>query len=318
MLNEFHRIAILPQPDISSHEALTRIKKCASALSAHFSTKHDLLLDGDGVLVDQDSLFHPTLIDPSIIPTLRLLEKQVINIGVATARSESFIDFLRANGLIIAGPQILQEGQVLYKDEQKVYFVSEAYKNFVRAVDRIIPKLSNWRTRWADVWSSDEPVFCNGNSQWQGDCRISFWFYEKNGIVHGEKIKQRLDPIIEEVAKSFELRSGRDYIFSLSRMSLERYSRNGDLGIMSLKAIREGLPFDKSVAASYLGMPFVLVADGYHDAVLGYINKAHGGLNIGVEGNLDKSNDASNYMKLTDIRLGSVHEFTEAVRMVVQ
>lgn len=318
MQTEFQRLPLLPQPEILTPAAQIRIHRCAKLLAQHFAVGNSLILDADGVVVEQDSLFHPKITDLRLIQSLRRLEQQGVSIGVATARSENFVEFLQSLGLILRGPLILQQGQVLYQNDKKIYFVSEKYREFVATTKKVVRASPIWKSSWIDVWSSNEGIFCDGNSQWQGDCRISYWVYERDEQRQGEQLKQHLDVIVANAGEVFGLRPNIDYVTSFGRMSLERYVQNGTLGIISLKAIRDGVPFDKSIAASYVGKPVVIVSDGYKDGELGHLNKALGGINIGIEGNLDEEINVAAYMEEADICLASPFELSQALGMVVQ
>lgn len=306
------------EPFAPSWEAIKRIERVGRLIAGQSGKGNGLIFDGDGVIVEQDSLFQPTLRDPRLIGSLRQLEQQGVSVGLATSRGEHFVEFLRARGLHLEGPLILQEGQVLYHKGGKTYFTTEAYREFLDAFWRLTGRTDIWRKHWADVWASGDGAICYGNDQWQGDCRRSFWFYENDGVKHGEELKEKLSAIARPISQSYDLALGSDYVISLGRMSLRRYVDRGTLGIISVTSAVGGVSSDKSRAAREIVGPAIYIADGFKDGKLEKLNALRGGINIGVAGNLDLASDARSFLTASDATLASPQELVNALLHAVR
>lgn len=322
MNQEFGLSSGLPRQPRSIEERLDAkalIQRCGLTMAAHFLHGQSLLLDGDGVTVKGDSLFEPELTTPDITRAIRLIEEAGVPVGVATARSSRFIDFLRSFSLKITGPAILEEGQLIEMPEAKVFLTSSVHKEFVAKVKKELKTHPNWRPNWHNVQvpethANGELFFCDGHEQWQGDSRISFWFHAVGSEDRDFHIKREIiDATINAVGESFGLTMGKNYMTSLTRMTLEHIGTAGYLGIISLKSVHNGHPVNKSMAAAFLGKPYVFVADGVGDPPLGAYNLHTGGINIGLKGNLDVSNDPSRFMKLSAYVLDDPRSFAKSL-----
>lgn len=295
-----------PRPIEEKLDAKALIERCGLAMAAHFLQGQSLLLDGDGVTVKGDSLFEPELTTPDIIEAIRSVETSGVSVGVATARSSRFVDFLRNFSLDLKGPAILEEGQVVETSANRTLLVSPSHKVFVARVREVLKNHPNWRRSWREVQvhasnGNGELFFCDGHEQWQGDSRISFWFHAVGSEERDFHIKREIiDATIKPVGESLGLTMGKNYMTSLGRMTLEHVGTSGHLGIISLKSAHNGHPVNKSMAAAFLGKPYVFVADGEGDPPLGAYNLRNGGINIGIKGNLDISNDPSRFMRVSE------------------
>lgn len=318
MKYEFSNFIYRPVTETSS------IDRCGVLLARHFLRGEPLLLDADGVIVRSDALFSPRQISPSLVTVIKEIESLDIQVGLATARSEQFVEYLRAQGLRMQGPLILQEGQLLVADETRTYFVHELYRDFIHAAKSVVSKHSAWRESWYPVWSSGlkDMVFCPGNRQWQGDSRASFWFYTDGDLERNTTMKEALlDPMIDVVGESFGLERNVDFTTSLGLLSLANHGKAGFLGMVSIKGMRNGTSIDKSVAADLYGRPVVFVADGVGDVQLGKWNRGRG-INIAIEGNLDVSSDPDRFYRLSELILRNPSELAmslfHAARIIEQ
>ena len=94
-------------------------------------------------------------------------------------------------------------------------------------------------------------------------------------------------------------------------------AKNGNLAIITVKGKLDGKTIDKGVAAERLSGPWGFVADGFGDTPLAKISKNRSGVVIGIEGNLDITKDAPEFLQLANIVLRNPVEFTKALRHTV-
>lgn len=292
---------------------LKRWQQCGELIASHLSLGSPLILDIDGVVCRADSLDRPELTTPAIITSVKTLENLGVKVGVATARGEHIVEYLRReHNLQIEGPAILEEGQVLIKDGNKEYLAVPNHPKFIadlRQEFMLDPRFQDsWRMVKMIFESSGAPTFCPGNFQWQGECRASFWFF-----AHGDKDRDRqiLTTIFEsklrKLAQKNELDYEKDLAVSVSRMSV------GNLGILSIKGRVDGLPVNKGTAAEKLVQPWVFAADGFGDTALAIVTKKFNGAVIGIEGNLDVSDEPPEFLKNADFVLRNPEELNLAL-----
>ncbi len=288
-------------------------QQCGVLMANYFRQGNALLLDIDGVVCKADALVNPELTTQEIIPALKKLENLGVKLGVATARGVQIVEYLRdEHGLQINGPAILEEGQVFINDGHKNYLSVPNHPRFIADVRHILKLQPTFQESWQQVRTLFESnralTFCPGNFQWQGECRASFWFF-----AHGEKDNDRevLATIFEPILRELALENGIDYeqdlAVSVGRMSV------GNLGIVSMKGKVNGLPVNKGTAAEKLTQPWVFVADGFGDTPLAYVTKRRNGAVIGIEGNLDDSNEPPEFLRNADYVLSDPEEFAKAL-----
>ncbi len=297
------------------------IMQAGILLADHFLAQETptLLLDMDGVVLAADSLHRPQLTSPHIIPVLKSLEGLGVAVGTATSRSMHVVDFLRDQGLQINGPAILEEGQVIANGGEVEYLVHPNHREFIKAVSRAVSTRPDFVPTWTEARNTnfEEVSFCPGSVQWQGEARSSFWFpYEGSESNDRLLINAKIMPILEAQARIHRLDIKRDIAVITHRMRSS--TANGNLGIVVIKGKIDGRPIDKGFAAERLGGSWGFVADGYGDAPLATVTKRKNGLVLGIEGNLDMTGDAPEFLGSADVVLKSPDEFVQALKYSAQ
>lgn len=260
---------------------------CSVWLAANLANGAQLLLDGDGVLAKSDSLTRTKWLEPALIKSIRRLETLRVKVGVGTARGEHFVERLRAEGLLINGVSILEDGQAVIKKGVLQYLVSPQHLRFIGDLRERLKQSGSCRKSWFEVLSAPE-TFCPGNHQWQGRARASWWFSQTGDFTHDAlKMQKIFWPILKQAAEKYNLVIGIDVGLSLIRM------RGNNLAIMAVRC--NG--FEKASAIGYLDSPAVLVADGEGDLNLGTGILAGGGGILGIGGNLDISGEPTRFLR---------------------
>lgn len=294
---------------------------CGRELAVILSKGIKPLFDCDGVITRGDSLDRPELTTSKIVPPLQAFEKIGIQLGLATSRSASTLDFLHSQNLQIAGPTILEDGQVLHVNGETIYLVSEDYRNFAAHVEEAIRTHPSWRASLEEVVRNPvsptgEPTFCQGNYQWQGECRKSFWVpLQGNGKQERFALQTVVAPI-KEIAQKYNLREKRDFVILFDRMQRED---GPDLGIVIIEGMVKGKPVDKSLAAERIRGPFVIISDGFRDTKLARLAKKRGGFVIGIRGNRDVSKEPKEFLETSsDFVLKNPEELADALAYAAQ
>lgn len=287
---------------------LENLQQGGAWLGEHLKKGRQLLLDGDGVLVKGDSLNRIKILDSGLLPALSGLEASGVKIGVATARGEHLVRWLRDQGLKLEGISIIEDGQAVIKDGRLEYLVPENFLQFVgRLRNRLQKKSLGWKETWRETEQFPKTSFCNGNHQWQGRARASFWF-KQTGSYSGDL--QRLKAIflktIIGLAEDQGLEIGKDIGLSLVRM------RTNDLAMLVVKHNQA----EKANGAGYLPHGAVLAEDGFGAINLGRIIKENGGGVIGIRGNLDISAEAGVFLReVADHVLNDPLELVKVLRI---
>lgn len=311
--------------DVPDREEASRrevvVKNAGALLARHFiSVKNpQLLLDMDGVILQSDSLDVPKLTTLDVVSTLQLLEDQGVNIGPATGRGMHAVDFLRSQGLKLSGPAILEEGQVIVQNGIASHLGHPNQEKFIDTVRATIEHDAECVPTWNDVQEEvrrGKFAFSPGNFQWQGSSTAKFWFhYIGEDVRDAEIISTNFQPKLQALASQAKLDYDRDVELRVYRM--QPSEKNGNLAIITVKGKLDGKTIDKGVAAERLSGSWGFVADGFGDTPLAKISKIRSGVVIGIEGNLDITRDAPEFLNSADIVLINPTEFTKALRHAV-
>lgn len=313
-IDQFQQIP--DREDVAQREAI--VKGTGELLVNHFlsQTHPQILLDMDGVVFQADSLHAPRLTTLDIIPTLQLLEAQGVAIGTATGRGIHVVNYLREQGLQLSGPAILEEGQKIVQHGAIEYLGHPNHRSFMENVQGVLKHHSLSLSRWYDVRTAmhkGEFAFCAGNYQWQGECRSSFWFeYGEEASNDAEIVSTIFEPVLRTLAQRHGLTYDKDIAVSLFRMQPSK--ENGNLGIVSIKGTLDGKLIHKGTAAEKLHGTWNFAADGYGDTLIAKVTKARSGVVIGIEGNLDITKDAPEFLLTADVVLKNPSEFTRTLR----
>ncbi len=294
------------------------VKRAGELLANHFisQTQPQLLLDMDGVVFHADSLHDPRFTTLDIIPTLQLLEAQGIIIGPATGRGIHVTNYLREQGLQLSGPAILEEGQKIVQHGAIEYLGHPNHRLFMENMRGVLENHAGFLSRWHDVRVATQKgkfAFCAGNYQWQGDCRSSFWFeYDEDTSHDAEIVSTIFEPVFRTIADRHGLSYDRDVAVNFYRM--QPSEENGNLAIVGIKGTLDGKIIHKGIAAEKLEGTWGFVADGFGDTPIAEVTKMRRGVVIGIEGNLDMTKDAPEFLRSADIVLRNPAEFTKALR----
>ena len=297
------------------------VNNAGALLAHHFLSVQSpqLLLDMDGVILQSDSLDVPKLTTLDVVPTLQLLEAQGVSIGPATGRGMHAVNFLRNQGLKFSGPAILEEGQVIVQNGIASHLGHPNHEKFINTVRATMEHDAECLPTWNDVQEevqSGKFAFSPGNFQWQGTSTAKYWFqYIGEDLRDSEIISTKFQPRLQTLASQAELDYDRDVELRVYRM--QPSAKNGNLAIITVKGKLDGKIIDKGVAAKRLSGTWGFVADGFGDTPLAKISKIRSGVVIGIEGNLDITKDAPEFLNLADIVLRSPTEFTKALRHAV-
>ncbi|HSX40843.1 MAG TPA: hypothetical protein VLF68_04500 [Candidatus Saccharimonadales bacterium] len=290
-------------------------QRCGALMAEHFTLQQTptLLLDMDGVVLQSDSLFEHRLTTPDIIPALADLEKQGVMLGAATSRSTPALDYLRGLGLAMQGPAILEEGQKFLQGEHEHHIALPGHKDFIDSVKETFTSHPRHAPSWQDVQNyakEGEMKFCTGNFQWQGELCTYFWFYYHNGSSYDREILQTVfEPTLQSLAYQQGLDFENDVAVGVSRMIVD------NLAIVTIKGRRNGEPIHKGIAAQrFMRPPWVFVADGFGDMPLAEFTKTHPqGTVIGIEGNLDVSDEVPQFLHHANAVIKNPDEFVQAL-----
>jgi hypothetical protein len=305
-----------PLESIVQHEAA--IRHAGELLAGYLALQETptLLLDMDGVVFEADSLQQPQLTTLDIIQTLQSLEEQGVAIGPATGRGMHVVEFLRNQGLQLVGPAILEEGQVIITDMETRYLGRPGHRAFMREIKSAMESHSEFVPTWDEVRINacdGRFTFCPGNFQWQGECRSSFWFY-----YHGDPkqdkaiVATRVEPILQALSPLYGLNYDKDVAVGVYRMKSSE--TNGNLAVIGIKGTLDGQLIDKGIAAKKMTGSWGFAADGFGDTPLAVVAKSRGGVVIGIEGNLDLTKDAPEFLQKADVTLRNPGDFTQALR----
>ena|SRR3989344_3021627 len=291
---------------------LSKWQLCGTLIANHLRSGNNLLLDGDGVLLKPDSLDRPELTTPKIITPIKTLENLGIKVGVATARGGQIIDYLcNEYGLQMKGPSIIEDGHVVVSDGIRKNLASPNHSIFVADVRKRLLLHPEFQTSWNNVRTLSEVfdmfAFCPGGFQWQGKFRASFWFFANGDKDDHEILSEVFEPVLRILAQENGLGYENDLDVSVGRMSV------GNLGILSIKGKINGESITKGTAARRLIQPWVLAADGFGDTALATVTKKFKGAIIGVEGNLDVSNEPPEFLNSADLVLRDPEELAFAL-----
>lgn len=299
-----------------------RIKTCADLLVEQlFEKRGILILDCDGVIFQSTSLHEPLLTTTDVIETFGAFESAGGQMGLATARSDHAILFLRERGIQLAGPLILEGGHVVIVGERKTILASDAYREFIVELRQSVERQTFFNNSWADVVmasskSRNSIAICHGDRQWNGACRATFWYDWRGESEPGAAdlaIQQMVIPRVHDVASAIGL-SENDYNVKLSRMDI-------GLGIIRVGANVDGVPISKEHAAEHIwdGFDVVYAADGAGDS--GFerdIRTRHKGKVIAIGGSHDLTLEVPDFTDHADVRLSDPSEFVQAMKHAIQ
>lgn len=305
-------------PEIQKHSL-----DCAEGIATALIEGKDFIFDMDGVIFRGDSLLRPHLTTEYIIHNLRRLELFVNRNGtnerngVATARSYHVVDHLRRfKDLKLKAPLILEEGQILIAEGKTIPLVPLKHIQFIASVKHAMKDLSSYRADWNEVKASPAFTFCPGNYQWQGVARISFWSISQGKAQDQEILKTVFDPTLRLVAKYHGIDYESEVVATTSPMRMPNHDY--ELAIFSLKRKQNGKPFDKSMAAEHAygrnGTRCIFVADGYGDTPMKKVASPV----IGIKGNLDETNDATEFLREAHFKLESPEHFAHVLDVTAQ
>ncbi|MDO8657144.1 MAG: HAD hydrolase family protein [Candidatus Levybacteria bacterium] len=287
--------------------------QCGVLIASYLKQGRALLLDVDGVICKADSLDHPELTTPHIINNIKKLESTGRKVGIATARGSQITDYLRfEHGLRLDGPLIYEEGQVMVIDGEKIYLSNPNHTGFIKSVRAELKMHKAFSKSWQmakEIYENRGVVtFCPGDTQWQGECRASFWFFSDEKTKHGRDIIiSMFEPTLTKLSAMHKLDYKNDLSISVGRMSV------GNLGILSIKGKKEGQPINKGTAARLLRERWIFVADGLGDISLAFETRQNNGLVIGIEGNLDDSDEPHKFLENADCVLSTPEDFAKAL-----
>jgi hypothetical protein len=286
-----------------------------------FAPGVSILTDVDGVLCQANNLDFPLVTSLPLIQQLRQYEHVGVSLGLATARSNHIIDFFRKeHGLRLSGPTILEEGQIVLNGNDKPQYLTHPHHPlFVHHLRNTMKMLPEFRHTWEEVsdsdHASDSPIFCEGNIQWQGASRVSWWFNSRPG-KNATIMNEFFTPIIMATAQTFDIDP------SLFEMKLSETT----YGLAYVRLIGRhpsGYPITKGLAATtYLnGNPRIFFADGPGDVDLAETTKANGGMVIGIRQTFDITPDIAKFFTLADITLNhpsALAMLLEETRQIVE
>jgi len=275
-----------------------------------------LLLDMDGVIFHSDSLHSPKLTTPDIIPALLALEAQGIALGPATGRGPHVVKYLRESGLQLSGPAILEEGQTTIQNGVVLHLGHPNHIPYMANMRDVLRQDAEFLPGWNEVREATqrgELGFCGGNFQWQGECINSFWFeYGEDPLLEDNVISTKIVPVLRKLATKHGLNFDRDVAINHYRM--QPSAENGNLSVVSIKGTSDGERIHKGTAAENLTGTWGFVADGFGDAPIAKVTKARQGVVIGIEGNLDITDDAPEFLQISDVVLKDPEEFARSLR----
>jgi len=273
-----------------------------------------LLLDMDGVVFKGDGLDHPTVAALGIIPVLHDLEKIGVNIGIATGRGDTVIDFLQGHELKIEGPKILEGGQVISSPEGTTYLTDPKHQDFIARVDAEVVSLPGFVEDWAEVKkraANGEFAFCLGNFQWRGDCTTFLWF-DGNQVRDVSRIAN-IFQTITGLATEHGLDFNTDVATTFFHMVPDE--KRGAIAMLKLAGKKEGKSINKATAAEQIAGTWVFAADGSADKLLANLTKTReDGFVIGIKGSVDAVAEVNEFLDGADILLDGPHEFARVLR----
>lgn len=295
-------------------EVLSQIEKCGILLAYHLADSKILLMDMDGVVIRPTNYSRTQITSPIIIEGMQKLESIGVRIGPATARGPNIVTYLRnTHGLKLAGPGILEDGQVLLDEEGKIHpLVSLEHQYFIQTVKQLMKLSPFFRENWKDVKEAaqgGEIAFCPGNYQWQGFFgRLSYWFHwgEENMRI---TLLTAMRDKLRCAAELSNLCLNRDIKTSVGIMKKDQ------LAYLSIKSFG----FTKATAVAQLPHhSWVFIGDGPGDLALATITKERKGLVIGVQNNADIDDEISKFQQLADFNLRSPDEVAKALLFAAQ
>lgn len=291
-------------------------QRCGAIMAEYLRAQHNptLLLDMDGVVFQADSLDVPRLTTPDIIPVLSYIEELGVRIGTATARSTHVVDYLRDLGLRLQGPAILEEGQVVLSGEEAIHLTLPTHKDFMKTATDVLSAHTAFESTWEAVQENARKgtfSFCHGNYQWQGEYRSSFWFsYRGNQDIDHRTVAAVFEPTLRDIADLYGLAYEKDIAIATSRMAVN------NLAIVTIKGQANGQPIHKGMAAEKLLQgSWIFVADGFGDTSLAIETRRRtNGAVIGIEGNLDISNDVPEFLRSANAVLETPQDFVQSLQ----
>lgn len=303
-----------------SHKKLPPWETCGFLLVDHLRVHPSaiFLFDVDGVILQGDSLYEPTVTTMNVVPVLKDLENLGVSLGIATARGKGVLDFLRGLGLRFEGPSILEEGHISIFDQKEHFLSKPTHPQFIIRVQEVMKQHPFYKQEWEMVRLSEElsmePLFCPGNYQWQGNHRISFWFSYKDGASsRGQEILHIFEPQLRQAAQVNRLSYEDDVDVKVSRT-------HGGLGVLRIAAKKTGEKINKGMAAKYYMAHYngwIFVGDGFGDLSLAQQTKLQGGKVVGIEGNLDDVAEIKEFLASSDSVLQSPKELVETLQFTV-
>jgi hypothetical protein len=298
-------------------ERVRPIRRCGVLLKEYlFDRQGILMLDGDGVFFRSDCLEYPQYTTLDILEAHTRLEHLGGRIGLATARSEHAVRYLRNHGLRLDGPLILEGGHVVIIKGIKTILASDRYMAFISSMREEIQGERYFRDSWNEVRylpqvESGDIAICHGNFQWNGDCRATLWYSWQEEEKLGEAdhaVKRIIIPRILDIASAHGL-STDDVDVRLTRMD------NG-LGIIRIAAKIDGRVVSKEMAAGHIwnGFDPIFVGDGDGDS--GFedeIRRRKKGIIIALDGSHDLTPEVPEFIHKADVHLTGPAEYIQAL-----
>lgn len=105
-----------------------------------------------------------------------------------------------------------------------------------------------------------------------------------------------------------------DHDVTVNSYRMQRSFENGNLGVVSIRGKLDGRIIDKGIAAEKLYGTWAFAADGFGDTPIAIVTKTRGGVVIGIEGNLDITNEVPYFLQIADVVLKTSNEFNDALR----
>ena len=298
---------------IAEREA--KVRNAGERLAEHLGSQvtPTLFLDMDGVVFCADGLRYPRITDYGVLSALISLESLGVQIGPATGRGLHVVQTLRDYGLQIQGPGIFEEGQMYVTNGEIHQFGHPNHPAFMNTLREAMTKHPDFVPTWDHV-RPDTNAISPGNPQWQGRNRFSYWFSYDDNQERDSVIVSSIRPFVEASADQHGLHPDNDIALTVYRM--KPHKLNGNVAIVGIKGRHNGRDIDKGTAAHMITTPrsWSFVADGFGDTPLANVTHSRGGVVIGIEGNLDMTNDASIFLARAHARLRDPREFAGALR----
>lgn len=304
-----HGLAKLPWSEYQNREA--RRGQAGRRIADHLRSQPNptLLLDMDGVVMQGDGFYRPTVATLGIIPVLRKLEEAGVKIGLNTSRGDQIVDFLRDNGLQVEGPRILESGQKITIGDTTESLSHPNLPNFIAEIEKKVEEHPESAATWPHVLRG-EGKLCSGSPQWKGSRSMFVWFdtdYARETDAIGQ---------FQTMFKQLAVEHGLDFDKDVATSSFDMLpdERRGNITMLKVSGAINGKAINKVTPVDRLPDPWVFIADGPGDPPFAEATKNRGGFVVGIEGSIDRTSEIVDFLNMADLTLQSPFELARVLR----